>query len=188
MRRYPLTLDFDYLWGLGPWLSTKPILKSRHINRRVSRNREHNWSTGNRWNNNKTKFFFDFHFGLCQLDVVFVVFVVFLFIEYFSDEDSSLDLKTIGYYTLVSIPVAFTIFGLGYMIRTNCEIRKTCCKCCIDLEKEDRNLDYGTYYDHDGERRQDVMEVTFLFPSSITIDQYLSIHLLVSGVLKIWQF
>ena len=94
-------------------------------------------------------------------------------------------MKTIGYYTLVSIPVAFTIFGLGYMIRTNCEIRKKCCKCCVDLEKEDRNLDYGTYYDDDGERRQDVMEVTFLFPSSITIDQYLSIHLLVSGVLKI---
>ena len=74
-------------------------------------------------------------------------------------------MKTIGYYTLASIPVAFTVFGLIYMIRTNCEIRKTCyekcCKCCIDLEKEDRNLDYGTYYHDDGERRQDVMEVTF---------------------------
>ena len=66
-------------------------------------------------------------------------------------------------YVLVSVPVALTILGLGYMIR--CEIRKKCCKCCVDLEKEDRNLDYGTYYDHDGERRQDVMEVTSLFPS-----------------------
>ena len=38
-----LTLDFEYLCGLGPGLSTKPILKSRHINRRrASRNREHN--------------------------------------------------------------------------------------------------------------------------------------------------
>lgn len=45
------------------------------------------------------------------------------------------------------------------MTRTSCEIRKTCCKCCVDLEKRDRNLEYGTYYDADGERRQDVMEV-----------------------------
>ena len=48
------------------------------------------------------------------------------------------------------------------MIRTNCEIRQKCCKCCVDLEKRDRNLDYGTYYyADDGERRQDLMEVTF---------------------------
>jgi len=68
------------------------------------------------------------------------------------------DYNTIGHYVvylLISIPVAFTIFGLGYMIRTNCEI----CQCCVDLEKEDINLDYGDYYDADGERRQDVMEV-----------------------------
>ena len=62
---------------------------------------------------------------------------------------------------MVSVPVSFTIFGLGYMIRTNCKIRERCCKCCIDLEKEDRNLDYGAYDYDDGERRQDVMEVTF---------------------------
>ena len=74
---------------------------------------------------------------------------------------------TIVYYVLVSIPVAFTIFGLGYMCRTNCDNRKTfcelqqkCCKCCIDLEKVDKNLDYGAYYYADGERRQDVVEVT----------------------------
>jgi len=66
--------------------------------------------------------------------------------------------KPIGFYFLISIPVAFTIFGLGYMIRTNCKIRQKCCKCCVNLEKEDENLDYGTYYDADGERRQDVME------------------------------
>ena len=71
-----------------------------------------------------------------------------------------MDFKNIGYYTLVSIPVAFTIFGLVYMIRTNCKIRERCCKCCVDLEKEDKNLDYGAYYYDDGERRQDVMEVT----------------------------
>ena len=72
-----------------------------------------------------------------------------------------MDIKTIVYYTLVSIPVAFTIFGLVYMIRTNCKIRERCCKCCVNLEKKDRNLDYGEYYYDDGERRQDVMEVTF---------------------------
>ena len=55
------------------------------------------------------------------------------------------------------------------MIRTNCKIRQKCCKCCVDLEKEDKNLDYGTYYYADGERRQDVMEVTLWFPLSIII-------------------
>ena len=81
-----------------------------------------------------------------------------------ADKEPSLDSKNpIGFYFLISIPVMFTIFGLGYMIRTNCEVRKKCCKCCgVDLEKEDENLDYGTYYyADDGERRQDVMEVSF---------------------------
>ena len=41
------------------------------------------------------------------------------------------------------------------------KVREKCCKCCVDLEKEDENVDYGTYYDDDGERRQDVMEVAF---------------------------
>ena len=41
------------------------------------------------------------------------------------------------------------------------QVRQKCCKCCVDMEKEDENLDYGTYYDDDGERRQDVMEVAF---------------------------
>ena len=85
---------------------------------------------------------------------------------------------TIVYYVLISIPVGFTIFGLGYMCRTNCDIRKTCnekcCKCCVDLEKEDKNLDYGAYYyADDGERRQDVVEVAF--------DSFLSFFLLISN-------
>jgi len=67
--------------------------------------------------------------------------------------------RPIWFYFLISIPISFTIFGLGFMIRTNCKIREKCCICYIDLEKEDQNLDYGTYYDADGERRQDVMEV-----------------------------
>ena len=75
-----------------------------------------------------------------------------------SNEDPSLDYKKpIWFYFLISIPVAFTIFGLIYMIRTNCKIRQ---KCCVNLEKEDENLDYGNYYYADGERRQDVVEVT----------------------------
>ena len=88
-----------------------------------------------------------------------------------TEKEPGLDIGTIVYYILISIPVAFTIFGLIYMCRNNrikreirrtcCEIRKSCCKCCIDLEKTDRNLDYGEYYYSDGERRQDVMEVTF---------------------------
>jgi len=85
------------------------------------------------------------------------------------DKEPGPDYGTIVYYILISIPVAFTIFGLIYMcrsrrtnreIRKTCrEIRETCCKCCVDLEKEDKNLDYGDYYDQDGERRQDVMEM-----------------------------
>ena len=71
----------------------------------------------------------------------------------------------IVYYTLISIPVLFTIVGLVYMIRTNCvpAVREKCCnRCCVDLEKKDVNPDYGDYYYYaDGERRQDVMEVTF---------------------------
>ena len=96
-----------------------------------------------------------------------------------------MDIKTIVYYTLLSIPVMFTIFGLVYMIRTNCALRKKCCKCCVKLEKEDKNLDYGNYYYDDGERRQDVMEVTFGFPSLNIIDDQFNIHWHVSGSFKI---
>jgi len=75
-------------------------------------------------------------------------------------QETGLDFKTIGHYTIFSILAAIAIFGVGFMIRTNCKIREKCCKCCVDLEKRDINLDYGTYYCADnGERRQDVMEV-----------------------------
>ena len=78
------------------------------------------------------------------------------------NQEPGLDFKTIGYYFMISVPIAFTIFGLIYMCRRNCEIREKCCKCCVDLEKRDINLEYGTYYyADDGERRQDVMEVSF---------------------------
>ena len=95
-----------------------------------------------------------------------MLFISFTALEVDASKESFLDVKTIVFYTLVSIPVAFTIFGLIYMFRTkSCDkIREICkCKCCcVDLEKEDKNLDYGNYYyDDDGERRQDVMEVAF---------------------------
>ena len=78
-----------------------------------------------------------------------------------ANQEPSPDIGTIVYYILISIPVMFTIFGLIYMCRTNCEVRKNCCKCCVDIEKKDVNLDYGTYYDVEGERRLDVMEVSY---------------------------
>ena len=42
-----------------------------------------------------------------------------------------------------------------------------CCFTCQDLEKEDKNLDYGTYYYDDGDRRTDVMEVPIISLSSV---------------------
>ena len=105
---------------------------------------------------------------------------MFLFLKLFfkahdSNEEPGVDFKTVGYYLMISVPIAFTIFGLSYMIQTNSQIRQKCCKCCVNFEteKEDKNLDYGTYYYDDGERRQDVMEVTFRFPSSIIIGRVL---------------
>ena len=86
----------------------------------------------------------------------------------FAGED--VEVETIVYYTLISIPVLFTIVGLVYMIRTNCApaVREKCCNCCVDLEKKDVNPDYGDYYYYaDGERRQDVTEVTFYIPLSL---------------------
>ena len=64
---------------------------------------------------------------------------------------------------MISVPVVLTIVGLIYcMCRTKCEVREKCCKSFYDLEKEDENLNYGTYYyADDGERRQGVMEVAF---------------------------
>ena len=76
------------------------------------------------------------------------------------NKDPGLDFELIGYYVLISIPILMAIVGLFFMIRTNCHLKEKCCKCCIDLEKKDDNLDYGTYYFADGDRRLDVMEVT----------------------------
>ena len=81
-------------------------------------------------------------------------------------------MKTVVYYTLISIPVLFTIVGLIYMCRViNCNLKEKFCKCCVDLEKEDDNLDYGTYYYSDGDRRLDVMEVTLKLSSVPTAKQ-----------------
>jgi len=70
---------------------------------------------------------------------------------------------TIGFYIfigMVCFVAALTIGGLIFMIKTNCHCQVQCCFTCKDAEivKEDRNLDYGTYYYDDGERRTDVVE------------------------------
>ena len=66
---------------------------------------------------------------------------------------------------MVCFVSALTVAGLIFMCKTLCKCPTRC--CCKDLEKEDINTDYGTYYYPDGERRSDVMEVTFLeaFPT-----------------------
>ena len=75
--------------------------------------------------------------------------------------ESGLDFKSIGFLVLALILVLLTIVGLIYMCRRiNCNLKEKCCKCCVNLEKEDENPDYGTYYNDDGDRRLDVMEVT----------------------------
>ena len=72
---------------------------------------------------------------------------------------------TIGLYIFIGMicfVVGLTLGGIIYMLKTNCRhCQVQCCFTCKDLEKEDRNLDYGTYYYDDGERRADVMEVSF---------------------------
>jgi len=86
-----------------------------------------------------------------------------------SGEDSSTtndpptEFMTIGFYIfigMVCFVAALTIGGLIFMIKTNCHCQVQCCFTCKDAEivKEDRNLDYGTYYYDDGERRTDVVE------------------------------
>ena len=83
-----------------------------------------------------------------------------------------MEVKTIVFYAMTSIPVLMTLFGLVYMCRViNCNLKEKCCKCCVDLEKEDENLDYGTYYCAHGDRRLDVMEVTLKLFSSQTAQQ-----------------
>ena len=63
------------------------------------------------------------------------------------------------YYTLISIPSVFTLIGLMYMIQKVCSPKMR--ECCLDLEKEDINNEYGTYYDTNSEMWQNRMEVTF---------------------------
>ena len=63
------------------------------------------------------------------------------------------------YCTLISIPILFTVVGLMFMIRKICFPKMR--EGFIDLEKEDVNNEYGTYYDTNGEMWQNVMEVTF---------------------------
>ena len=69
------------------------------------------------------------------------------------------DVNPIVFYILVSIPGVFFLVGFIYMCRTLClpALKE---KCCIELEKKDDNPDYGTYYYSDGDKRQDIMEVT----------------------------
>ena len=70
---------------------------------------------------------------------------------------------SIGFYifiAMVCFVVILTIIGFVHMIRHNCHCRVQCCFTCKEEEKEDVNLDYGTYYSQDGERRDNIMEVS----------------------------
>ena len=70
---------------------------------------------------------------------------------------------SIGFYifiAMVCFVVILTIIGCVHMIRHNCHCRVQCCFTCKEEEKEDVNLDYGTYYSQDGERRDNIMEVS----------------------------
>ena len=76
---------------------------------------------------------------------------------------------TIGLYifiAMVCFVVLLTLIGLVHMIRHNCRVqcKVQCCFSCKEEEKEDINLDYGTYYSADGERRDNIMEVSVVFP------------------------
>ena len=88
-------------------------------------------------------------------------FIHFLIIN--THKEPGMELKSIVYYDLISIPIAMTFAGLVYMCRTFCPYY---CKCCFDLEKKDDNPDYGSYYYTDG-----VMEVASL---TIITNHYLS--------------
>ena len=72
---------------------------------------------------------------------------------------------SIGFYifiAMVCFVVILTIIGCVHMIRHNCHCRVQCCFTCKEEEKEDINLDYGTYYSQDGERRDNIMEVSWV--------------------------
>ena len=67
---------------------------------------------------------------------------------------------------MVGFVFILTLIGLVHMIRHNCRVHCSvqCCFSCKEEEKEDINLDYGTYYSADGERRDNIMEVSVVFP------------------------
>ena len=70
---------------------------------------------------------------------------------------------SIGFYifiAMVCFVVILTIIGFVHMVRHKCHCRVQCCFTCKEEEKEDVNLDYGTYYSQDGERRDNIMEVS----------------------------
>ena len=82
-----------------------------------------------------------------------------------TDKEPGLDFKSIGYSFIISLPLVLIVLGVVFMCRRiKCKIRQKFCKCCssdMEMEKEDENVDYGAYYYADGERRQDVTEVSF---------------------------
>ena len=58
--------------------------------------------------------------------------------------ESGLNFKSIGFLVMALILVLLTIVGLIYMCRRkDCNLKEKCCKCCVNLEKEDENPDYG---------------------------------------------
>ena len=71
---------------------------------------------------------------------------------------------TVGFYifiAMVGFVFILTLIGLVHMIRHNCRVQ--CSISCKEEEKEDINLDYGTYYSAEGERRDNIMEVSVVF-------------------------
>ena len=68
------------------------------------------------------------------------------------------DISDISYISDIRSDISDISGPLNYQVQ--------CCCTCQDLEKEDKNLDYGTYYYDDGDRRTDVMEVPII---SVTI-------------------
>ena len=56
------------------------------------------------------------------------------------------DNNTVVYYILISIPVTFTLVGLFCLYRKVPAIREKCCSRSVNVEKEDKNPDYGEYH------------------------------------------
>ena len=79
---------------------------------------------------------------------------------------------------MVGFVFLLTLIGLVHMIRHNCRVRcrVQCCFSCKEEEKEDINLDYGTYYSADGERRDNIMEVSVVFLSILKVLIFLTLQ------------